>query len=57
MISLTPNQCLLYTTGYIPQIRRYPKAQSAQTPLLITHHGDSEIKVIYSEILGLTKLD
>ncbi len=56
VISLTPNQCLLYTTGYIPRVRTYP-GHRVPIPLLITHHGDSEIEVICKEILGLTKLD
>jgi len=56
MILLTPNQCLLYTSGYIPRIRTYPGLRVPR-PLLITHEGDSEIKLICSEILGLTKLD
>jgi hypothetical protein len=56
VIGLTPHQCLLYTTGYTPRIRTYP-GMRVPNPLLITHHGDSEIKVICSEILGLTKLN
>ncbi len=56
IISLTQHQYLLYTSGYIPRIRTYPGFRVPR-PLLITHYGDSEIKVICSEILGLTKLD
>jgi hypothetical protein len=56
VVSLTANQCLLFTTGYIPRIRTYPGFR-VPNPLLITHHGDSEIELICSEILGLTKLD
>jgi hypothetical protein len=56
IIQLTPNQCLLYTTGYIPRIRTYP-GHRVPRPLLVTHYGDSEIKIVCSEILGLTKLD
>lgn len=56
MMSLTPNQCLLYTSGYIPRIRTYP-GHRVPRPLLITHDGDSELEVICSEILGLTKLN
>lgn len=56
VISLTPSQCLLYTTGYTPRVRTYP-GHRVPRPLLITHYGDSEIRVICSEILGLTKLD
>jgi len=56
VISLTSDQHLLFTTGYTPRIRTYPGLRVPR-PLLITHHGDSEIKVICSEILGLTKLN
>lgn len=56
VISLTPNQCLLFTTGYTPRIRTYP-GHRVPRPLLVTHYGDSEIRLICSEIMGLTKLD
>jgi hypothetical protein len=56
VFSLTSDQYLLYTTGFIPRIRTYPGLRIPR-PLLITHHGDSEIKLICSEILGLTKLN
>jgi hypothetical protein len=56
VISLTSDQHLLFTTGFIPRIRTYPGLRIPR-PLLITHHGDSEIKLICSEILGLTKLN
>jgi len=46
----------LYATGFTPRIRTYPGLRIPR-PLLITHHGDSEIKLICSEILGLTKLN
>lgn len=56
VISLTPNQHLLYTTGFTPRVRTYPGLRIPK-PLLITHYGDSEILLICSEILGLTKLN
>lgn len=55
-VLLTPNQCLLFTTGYTPRMRTYPGFRVPR-PLLITHHGDSEIRLICSEVMGLTKLD
>ena len=55
-ILLTANQCLLFTTGYTPRIRTYPGFRVPR-PLILTHHGDSEIKLICQEIMGLTKLD
>jgi hypothetical protein len=56
LIALTPTQYLLYTTGFIPRVRTYPGLRIPK-PLLITHIGDSEIALICSEILGLTKLN
>ena len=56
VISLTSDQHILYTTGYTPRIRTYPGSRIPR-PLLIRHKGDSEINLICSEILGLTKLN
>jgi hypothetical protein len=56
IISLSKNECLLYTSGYSPRIRTYP-AHRIPVPLYIIHNGDSEITFICSEILGLTKLN
>jgi len=55
-VMLTPNQCLFFTTGFTSRIRTYPGFRVPR-PLLITHNGDSEMRLICSEILGLTKLD
>src|SRR5881396_3533714 len=41
-IYLNDNKCLLYTTGYTPRLRTYSGAHIPQ-PLLMTHHGDSEM--------------
>lgn len=56
LITLTEDQHLLFTSGYTPRIRTYP-GHSIPQPLFITHIGDSEIKDICEEILGLTKLN
>ena len=56
LIKLSDNEYLLFTSGYIPRIRTYP-GHRIPKPLLITHIGDSEIKDICDEILGLTKLN
>lgn len=56
LISLTQREHLLYTSGYTPRIRTYP-GHSIPQPLYIFHEGDSEIKEISNEILGLTKLN
>ena len=56
LITLSPSEYLLFATGYTPRIRTYPGLRIPR-PLLIKHCGDSEIKTICSEILGLTKLN
>jgi hypothetical protein len=56
VIALNQNQFLLYTAGFTPRVRTYPGLRIPR-PLLITHVGDSEISLICSEILGLTKLN
>jgi hypothetical protein len=56
LISLSSNQHLLYSTGYTPRVRTYPGPRVPK-PLLVTHRGDSEISLVCSEILGLTKLN
>ena len=56
VIYLTVDRCLLYTTGYTPRIRTYP-GHRVPKPLLIIHSGDSEMKEICIEIMGLTKLN
>ncbi|MGY4884132.1 MAG: argonaute/piwi family protein [Nanobdellota archaeon] len=56
LISLADQTHLLFTSGYTPRIRTYP-GHSIPQPLKITHDGDSQIKEICEEILGLTKLN
>jgi hypothetical protein len=56
MIYLDDDMCLLYTTGYTPRIRTYP-GHRVPKPLLVIHYGDSEMKEICGEIMGLTKLN
>ncbi len=56
LVSMSDNMHLLYTSGYIPRIRTYP-GNSIPQPIMLVHKGDSEIKEIAEEILGLTKLN
>ncbi len=56
LVSFTENEHILFSSGYIPRVRTYP-GHSIPQPLFITHDGDSEIKEICDEILGLTKLN
>ena len=56
VIPITKYQYLLYTVGYIPRLRTYP-GHRIPIPLLVTHIGDTEINIVCSEILGLTKIN
>ncbi len=56
LITLSSKDYILYSSGYTPRIRTYP-GHSIPQPLYLTHIGDSEIKEIADEILGLTKLN
>lgn len=51
------SRTFLYTTGYIPALRRFPHGH-VPSPLEISeHHGDSSVEEICSEIMALTKLN
>ena len=56
LISLTENEHILFSSGYIPRLRTYP-GHRIPSPLLVVHEGDTEIVEICREILGLTKLN
>lgn len=56
LIRISQDKALLYTTGYITRVRTYPGPRIPQ-PLLITHHGDSQMEEMCKEIMGLTKLN
>jgi hypothetical protein len=51
------SRTFLYTTGYIPSLRRFPHGH-VPSPLEISeHHGDSSMEEICREIMSLTKLN
>ena len=56
VIYLSDSQCLLFTTGYVPRIRTYP-GPGIPRPLLVTHQGDSQLRTVCQDIMGLTKLN
>jgi len=56
MVHLAANQCVLFTSGYISRVRTYPGSRIPE-PLLVTRQGDSELKDVCKEIMGLTKLN
>ena len=51
------NDHLLYTTGYIPELKKYPHGH-VPTPLrIVDHHGDTAPTRLLEEILCLTKMN
>ena len=48
---------LLYTMGYIPELDTYPKGHVPNPLEIIERVGDSDLRTIAEEILGLTKLN
>tara|TARA_R110002049_G_scaffold300015_1_gene490554 strand:+ start:7407 stop:8849 length:1443 start_codon:yes stop_codon:yes gene_type:complete len=51
------SRTFLYTTGYVPSIRRFPHGH-VPAPLEISeHHGDSSTREVCEEIMALTKLN
>ena len=56
LLSLSNEDHLLYTSGYIPRIRTYPGVRVPE-PLHLRHHGSSPVRSVAAEILGLTKLN
>jgi hypothetical protein len=47
----------LYTTGYIPALRRYPHGHVPTALQIADHHGDTPLPEIADEILVLTKMN
>ena len=48
---------LLYTMGYIPQLDTYPKGHVPRPLEIIERIGDSDLRTVAEEILGLSKLN
>lgn len=47
----------LYSTGFIPRLGRYPHGHVPAPIEIIDHHGDSDPRRIFEEVLALTKLN
>lgn len=56
LIELTDHEYLLYTSGFIHQLRTYP-GHRIPNPLKLIHSGESSIEEIAKEVLWLTKLN
>lgn len=48
---------LLYSTGFLPYVGRYPHGHVPSPIEIIDHHGDSDPRRIFEEVLALTKLN
>jgi hypothetical protein len=57
MITLAPDDALLYTRGYVPYLGEYPGMRVPRPIEIVEHYGSSAMKKICEEILALTKMD
>jgi len=57
MITLAPNDALLYTRGYVPYLGEYPGMRVPRPIEIVEHYGSSALKKLCEEILALTKMD
>ena len=48
---------LLYTTGYIPELKKYPHGHVPAPLRIVDHYGDTAPTQLLNEILGLTKMN
>lgn len=48
---------LLYSTGFLPHVGKYPHGHVPAPIEIIDHHGDSDPRRIFGEVLALTKLN
>jgi hypothetical protein len=47
----------LYSTGFLPYLGNYPHGHVPAPIEIIDHHGDSDPRRIFAEVLALTKLN
>lgn len=57
MITLAPDNALLYTRGYVPYLGEYPGMRVPRPIEVVEHYGSSAMKKLCEEILALTKMD
>jgi hypothetical protein len=56
-VTLSPRSGLLWTTGYIPDLRTYPGMETPNPIHIEVLQGDIELKTVFADIMGLTKLN
>lgn len=56
-MKINDNECILYTTGYIPYFELYPGMHVPHPLHIKTFDSDSHIRKICEEILSLTKMN
>lgn len=57
MVTLAPNDALLYTRGYVPYVGEYPGMRVPRPIEIVEHYGSAAMKKLCEEILALTKMD
>ena len=51
------NNYFLYTTGYIPELKKYPHGHVPVPLRIVDHYGDTAPTQLLNEILSLTKVN
>jgi hypothetical protein len=56
-VKLSPRSGLLWTTGYVPDLRTYPGMETPNPIHIEVSRGDIDLDVVFNDIMGLTKLN
>jgi hypothetical protein len=57
MVTLAPDNVLLYTRGFIPYLGEYPGMRVPRPIEIVEHFGSAPMRKICEEVLSLTKMD
>jgi hypothetical protein len=56
-VNLSPRSGLLWTTGYIPDLRTYIGMETPNPIHIEVSRGDIDLAVVFNDIMGLTKMN
>ena len=56
-VKLSPRSGLLWTTGYVPDLRTYPGMETPNPVHIEVSHGEIDLDIVFNDIMGLTKLN
>ena len=57
LVTLAPQNVVLFTRGYVPYLGSYPGMRTPRPIEVVEHFGSSPMKKLCEEILALTKMD